>query len=636
MKRLLPFLALLFSLLLPLPVAAQDNPVTWTVTPGFNGTFKSGAWIPITVTIANTGDDLRGRLEWRWRNGGSRYAQSIDLPRGAKKQVVLPALAESFGGEASLAVYNGDALVAIEDRIRFNQVDMMSLVVGVISDTDNALAEVGGLPARGRPSTALVRLTTAELPDRWELLQSLDVLFVHDVDTGQWSEAQRAAVELWVAGGGQLVVGGDRAATAAGFAAVLPARVAPTGAPAPLGALAEKTGWRPRDPAATVPALQLTPTPDAEVVSATAEGLPLLARRAHGRGLVLQAAFDLGALNAQGNPVPLWDRLLLRSEMAPEWNQFQSNAQWVLEQSLSLPALRLPSLWSILGFLALYIALVGPANYFLLRRLDRREWAYLTIPLTVALFTAAAYGVGAAGRGSATATTALSAVRVASGSTIGQGLTYLGVYSPGRDTFDVGFGPDALVADSIQRFDQSSDALTVVRTESGVEVPSFFIDVGAMRSLNAQRRMEAPEVRTSLRRGENGQWTVEIVNSSATRLEDAALLVGQNAQSLDDLAPGESQTVVLDRTRFIDDVDLATDGVIKRREALRTIQNQFWSGPMIAPEPAPGGAVQAMPREPVTLAAWSGQPSVDLTLDGTPADVQGDTVYLWTVGMVGQ
>ena len=629
MRRLLLLLPLL--LVLVPRVAAQDNPITWTVVPGYDGTFKSGAWIPVTVTVANNGNDLRGRLEWSWGTGGTRFSQTVDLPRGAEKRIVLPVVADSFGAEATLALLEGDRAV-MRERVRYNQVDSNTLVVGVLSDEGNVLPEVAGLRNPLGSPTTLVRLEPAALPERWELLQSLDVLFVHGTDTTAWNDAQRGAVARWVAGGGRLVVGGDRATTAAGIGAVLPAQVDPATRDLPLAGLREQTGWTPREAGATVKALGLRLEPDAEVVVATAEGAPLIAGRAHGRGLVLQAAFDLAALSAQGNPVPLWERLLPRFDVPPQWQLLRSNAQWVLREALALPALRLPSIWTILGFLALYIGLVGPVNYLLLRRFDRREWAYLTVPLTVALFTAGAYGLGAAGRGGAPMATALTVVRAAPGSTTGASLSYVGLFSPTRRSYQVGFAPEALVSNAFSPFEGRGDSLQVVRGESAVEVPSFLVDVGALRPLLAEQVAPAPPVLVTFQPGGPLGGTLEIENRSAERLEDVAIMIGDNIQKTDDFEPGERRTVQLDPGRFGGEGQFQSGGVIRRTGALNALRGSFFMPPMVAPAvPAPemGIPVPAAPAPVVTLLAWSAGPNLALTLNGAPVEVQGDTLFMW-------
>ncbi len=625
--------SLLLLLLLAPSVQAQADTVTWTVVPGFNGTFKNGAWIPVTITVANNGNDVRGRLEWRWQGAGTRFAQIVELPRGANKRLVLPVVAESFGGDATLTLYDGPRTVIKQERVRFNQVDLNSLVVGVLSEASNPLAELADMPSLMGSGTHLVRLDSETLPDRWELLQSLDMLFVHDIDSSAWSAEQRGAIASWVADGGQLVVGGDRAETVEGLDAILPGGAGDIARDLPLRALADGTNWRLRDPAATVRALALTPRGDARVLAAGPGGEPLLLRRAHGDGQVVQAAFNLQALSTQGDVVRLWETVLPQSGAQPLWAQLRSNGQWVLQQSLALPALRLPSVWSVFGFLALYVALVGPLNYLLLRRFDRREWAYITVPLTAVLFTLAAYGLGAAGRGGSASATALTVVRAASGSTSGQGLSYVGLFSPVRRAYDIGLGPETLAGNAAPIFGGPREALEVVRTEAAVDLPGFLVDVGAMRPLMAERALQVPEVQLTVTFAAGDSAVATIENRSSVPLEDVALLSGDHAQKLDDFRPGERREVELERNGFVPELPFRAGGVIRRSDALNALRNSFFVPPAMMEPPGRDGVAiaQPVPAQNVTLIAWATQPSIDLRLDGSPFDVQGDTLYMWSV-----
>lgn len=64
-----------------------------------------------------------------------------------------------------------------------------------------------------------------------------------------------------------------------------------------------------------------------------------------------------------------------------------------------LPSLDLPSVRGLGILLAIYIALVGPVNYLLLRWFRRLHWAWITIPLLTLIFSAGSFGIGYAMRG---------------------------------------------------------------------------------------------------------------------------------------------------------------------------------------------------------------------------------------------
>ena len=80
-----------------------------------------------------------------------------------------------------------------------------------------------------------------------------------------------------------------------------------------------------------------------------------------------------------------------------------------------LPALALPPVGGLFAILGLYILLVGPINYLVLRRLGHREWAWATIPALIAIFAIGAYGFGASLRGSSVIVNEVALVRGAPG-----------------------------------------------------------------------------------------------------------------------------------------------------------------------------------------------------------------------------
>ena len=67
-----------------------------------------------------------------------------------------------------------------------------------------------------------------------------------------------------------------------------------------------------------------------------------------------------------------------------------------------------------------YIALIGPINYLVLRRLDEREWAWVTMPALIAIFAVGAYAYGSALRGSDVIVNEVAIVRGAPGRHRGQ------------------------------------------------------------------------------------------------------------------------------------------------------------------------------------------------------------------------
>ena len=64
------------------------------------------------------------------------------------------------------------------------------------------------------------------------------------------------------------------------------------------------------------------------------------------------------------------------------------------------PALDAPGADVVGLFLLAYVLILVPINYLVLKRLDKKEWAWVTVPALVAVFAVTTYGVGYAAKGS--------------------------------------------------------------------------------------------------------------------------------------------------------------------------------------------------------------------------------------------
>src|ERR1700694_1491417 len=73
--------------------AAQNSAIHLNVDPGFQGRFREGSWVPLLVSVSNTGSDVSGEL--RVRTGSTLaltsniFSTPIDLPTQSNKQLFL-------------------------------------------------------------------------------------------------------------------------------------------------------------------------------------------------------------------------------------------------------------------------------------------------------------------------------------------------------------------------------------------------------------------------------------------------------------------------------------------------------------------------------------------------------------------
>ena len=120
--------------------------------------------------------------------------------------------------------------------------------------------------------------------------------------------------------------------------------------------------------------------PDAQVLIQES-GVPILARHRHGAGVVDYLAVDPGIEPYQSwaDRNSFWVALVTTTDQEPAWLSGVVNNGAGANAANMIKGLRLPDVFQLCGFLALYIIAVGPLNYLVLKRLGRREWAWLTI-----------------------------------------------------------------------------------------------------------------------------------------------------------------------------------------------------------------------------------------------------------------
>lgn len=612
------------------PTQAQTepspSPVTLEVRAGYNGAYRANQWFPITVTASNDGPDLRGVLEWRFPGevDSETFRRAIDLPRGSRKQFTFYAAPRGFARSGTLRLLVEDQQVS-RVTVRIEPVDASQFMIGVLSSDAALLNSLTTVTLPDTGGTNVHTLVLDELPDNAVGLSGLDAIFVHDVATANLSPAQRAALEQWVQLGGQLVIGGGGNAeqTTAGLVDLLPVQLGGLRADTSLEGLAQLTRRRNQEAPPSTTVNEVTLLPGAR---ALAPG-QLITVRDLGVGRVIFSAFDLAVLRAwQGEPA-LWRQVLQvmpRFDLAAalRWQSFNP-----LRDGLNLPALQIIPVWVLLLFIVAYIAVVGPLNFIVLRRFQRVELAWVTVPAIVLLFVLGTYGLSLLVRGNRPITIQFAVVQGFERAAIGQATAFVSVFSPQRREYTLQLPPESLVSKEWNDISRANEA-PVVWTEDNTEVRDALIDVSALRSFVVERAVSVPTVTSQVQRD---QQRVEVRNTGAAPLLDALIVVDNSSVSLGTLQPGESRVVDLNGLQgaFPDWVDASSTGVFDQQALLRTLFGSRWFDMSFPINPNGTGGEQGIPdRSGIYLLAWQAQAALELDLLGHDEQRESLTLYM--------
>jgi hypothetical protein len=629
----------------PSPTPATPAGMTMEARVLVQGHARTGSWMAIRVDLANDGPAFTGELRMvGGTQGRTRFAVPVDLPTTSRKAYTLHAQAPAFGTTLEVALV-ADEKVVTKRTVAFALHDPGQLVVGVLAERPGPLVAtlLGHLRDPSGPQPAVVALTIADLPERPEAWAPLDRLIWQDVDAGQLSPQQLGALRTWLAGGGRLTIVGGTGGLGllAGFPdELLPYRPTATVDADPSAIRGLLGGTLPRG-AEALPALAGTLATGSRAL-ATSGDRPISADRAMGSGGVTLAGFDpTTPWLAESTSVDVLWATLVAPRGTSRTPLIVGDDSTVVQLLNTLPALALPSIQALLLLLLGYILLIGPINYLVLRRLDRREWAWVTIPLAVVGFTVAAYAIGATLRGSEVIVNQLAIVRAAPGTDAAQAQVYLGVFSPGRGTYEVGVPGGALLSApySGESFGGTGgDGLDVVQGDPA-RVRQLAVGYGTIRAVRAEAPVTAPRIEADLRLA--GDHVVgSIRNDSTETLLKPTVVLGTGVAVLADLAPGATAKVDLQMSpstlgqalseRMFGTQQFAPDGSMGAGFLRDQVRRQLVDALTFDPTLGSNGT---LPSDGPVLLTW-GQPGLfPVAVAGLQPRTAGETLYYLPLGL---
>lgn len=396
MKRALPFLFLLVAL----PARAADPGVRMNVEAGFAGTTaRNGEWTPVYVDLENPGPAVSGSVVVKYLEEGGTHGSSeepVDLATGAKKRITVYARPSRSSSQLEVVFQDKkERVLAGPEQAPIGVVDDETVLLGLVNM--GAHTDPGLRPVISK-TTKIVVMDPDELPDQWAALRALDVLVLREPDASLLGPSRIAAIKTWVSGGGTLVVATAekwRAMDDPSFTELLPVKVG---------------GVKTMDANQLPPPFYLQGGQVAVAVAAplrgttkmSASGSPIVSEARYGLGRVIFVAIEPGSLTnvpveAKG---ALWNAVLqIPKEIPQDPNSayysgygYAVSPEQLIQQELSrIPPLKPPSVLLVTALIALYVAVVGPGDYFFLKRLGKLHWTWVTYPLAIAGFSGLIY-----------------------------------------------------------------------------------------------------------------------------------------------------------------------------------------------------------------------------------------------------
>ena len=441
--------------------------------------YKIGTWTPVWVDLKGGPSGFSGILEFTAPDDSNTPTtirrDDVVIAPNAMRTVSLFTRPGSRFGELNTRVIDPKT-GKVKDTWAGGSVESFGqeMIIVLASGQVPGLNDVKDLPRYGSSAGGTTsRLIVAPVrprdgfPSRWYGFDAADVVVLDTNDPDTLARLRDSAALIdWVFQGGHLVV-----AVGQNWQAVLDSPLGPLLPGVPAGRVeltdpglfdqfAGATTSKPLVPANSKNKLQVTKfedwekrggVPDPAMPAAT----PLVLRGPYGFGRVTMIGLDVDQkpFASWDDKKLFWDKLLdLRNRAGEVAGGRHGNAIYanqtndvsgLLFGSLQrFPGVRLVPFGWVAFFVFLYILLIGPGDYFFLRKVVKRmEMTWITFPLIVITVSVAAYSAAYYFKGTELRINKVDAIDFDQTTGSIRGWSWLTLFSPQNRDYDLGFAP---------------------------------------------------------------------------------------------------------------------------------------------------------------------------------------------------
>ena len=411
---------LVMSFILPATEASAAATLEVKATAGISGKAKYQSVVPLQVTVKNNGADFSGDMAINSSNSyeaASALVVPIDIAAGEEKTFTfyLDGLADySYSDTDLFAFYEGNIekgkKIAYKGtkRLQSNFLDPSSTFIYTLTDKSDRLSALLRLSTFVAQSNVEVfninQLKDYTLPEDSQGLAMANVIVVDEVAIADLTQKQQEALLKWVQDGGTLLLGAaDQInATAGIFKEYLPLSLSQEMTAISAEALTKMSGGG----IFTQPISVYSATSsEGSLPVLTENNTVLAAKKKVGSGEVIQTTFSLGdqplaSMDGYGallakviNIQSISQQGMMRQGQSP-LDQISYELRNINELFPSFEV----SVSYMLIVIILYILIIGPILYFVLKKADKREHAWWIIPSISVVLSIVLFIVGAKDR----------------------------------------------------------------------------------------------------------------------------------------------------------------------------------------------------------------------------------------------
>ncbi|MBU9720631.1 MULTISPECIES: hypothetical protein [Bacillaceae] len=563
-KRIkLVLIILTFMFLFPIHNGFADNTERITITTeiGFNNTVKRFEGFPITVTLKNNGGDISGDLAIvvnpSNNSNNANFLTEVHLPANSEQtiQLTVPGHSGFFNNNRDdhILFYEGGwkngNRVKMDGDTRINPafINQEDVLVGLLTPFPDEYQFIRSLRSSHGFSITSVPIENNEMPKDPIGLNMFEYIIIDQFSVAEHlSNDQQNAIKSWISSGGTLIVAPDIG---------LEQKIGSLEELMPIESFSREEKYsgdffHSEEEISNIELSIGTMKDKSRVMQSTDDGIPVVVSNTYGSGEVIQLAYSpsSSAFTDWEGANEYWLNTFRSTTQNRMYQQsIYDSLSWGLAQTTNLfPSSFLPFSILVLIF-AIYVIIMIPAIYLVLRKLDKREYSWWLLPAVSLVISLSIFWFGGKDRIANPQINEMTAIKVDEAG-YGQGYGSIALLSNRSGDYEINVEAEGFSAFPIEQYyggyNQSTEATAAFRNQ-GDQVNLLYKDVEYWSIRNATGpiyNLEIGELQTDLKLEDN-EITGTITNTSKIDFEDLLFMSGRQEYSLGELSSGETKNV---------------------------------------------------------------------------------------------
>lgn len=428
-----------------------ENSIKVNLKVGYDSAYKIGYTAPINIEIENKLKDINGEIQIEMINYSGNitlYSTMVNIPVNSTRNYRIEAPIMQYMSTLKVNILDGKNVVYSEKLPINLAASGDSFLIGILSDDFDSINYINQvlLKNNSQYSARSTKLDEKIFSENEDSLEVFNVIIINNYDTSKLSTKQYASMKKWVKNGGMLLIGtgpsynktlslfkDDFISGKIGNEEDINTNVLNT----MIFGTKEQKFMK----------LNITNMDIKDSEAFLSDNNKILINKIErGNGVIAVAAFDFGL-----SPISNWN---YKSNFAGKIignlipNKYQNlnnnkgmgninNDAYQISSALrTIPELPIPKSKNIFWMFIIYIVLVSPLSYFILKKIDKRELMWITVPILSLIFSIVMYYAGYSTRLTKPITNIISYISFSNTGGVNVN-TYGGIFTPSKSNIKV-------------------------------------------------------------------------------------------------------------------------------------------------------------------------------------------------------